>query len=212
MRVHYLTRRREEEAERAVRRGSPQPCRLLSKEEQEECWSRSRVSDAKHNTAFTAGGHLHNAREEKKCTLLCQQLFQYYGNALFGKKGEAGGGGVAQWWSFVCLAHTHSDDVGRCPRVARAHICDACVAALAGSLRGIWASLSAYGAAVYPLSVCCQLSEWKLPFQSSEKKAPGPKRSPSEDTLRSPHCLLNEAKPAAQRQSVNKRAAQWRFY
>lgn len=53
-----------------------------SKEGQEECWSGSRVSDTKHNTAFMAGRHLHNAREEKKCTLLYRQLFQYYGNAL----------------------------------------------------------------------------------------------------------------------------------
>lgn len=52
-----------------------------SKKEQEECWPRSRVSETKHNTAFIAGRHLHNARMEKKCTFLNQLPFQYYGNA-----------------------------------------------------------------------------------------------------------------------------------
>lgn len=48
-----------------------------------ECWSRSRVSDSKHNTLFIGGRHLHDARGGKKCTLLYQKLFQYYGNAHF---------------------------------------------------------------------------------------------------------------------------------
>lgn len=171
------------------------------------------MSDAKHNTAFTAGGHLHNAREEKKCTLLCQQLFQYYGNALFGKKVKREGAGVAQRWSFVCLAHTHLDEVGRCPRVVRAHICDACVAALARSLRGNWASSErVQGGCLSPIGM---LPIVRVEAALSEQRQKGP--SPQTLALRGytafpRRCLLNEAKPAAQRQSVNKRAAQWRFY
>ncbi len=55
--------------------------------------------------------------------------------------------------------------------------------------------------AVCPLSVCCQLSDWKLLFQISNKRL-FPKCSLSADTLL---FLLNEAKPVVQRQSVNKR-------
>lgn len=81
----------------------------------------------------------------------------------------------------LCLPRSHtlrmgSGDAGRSPRVACAHISDACVATSAESPRGNRASVSAYGVAVYPLSVCCQLSEWKLPFQSCDKKAPRPER------------------------------------
>lgn len=196
---------REEEAEWGVRRGSLQPCRFLSKEEQEECWSGSRVSDAKHNTAFMASGHLHNASEEKKCTLLCQQLFQYYGNALFRKKVNWGFC-VAQWWSFVVLPDTHLDWAQTkliSPRV--------CVCAMSAAARVSARKLrisECVQAAVYPLSVCCQLSDWKLLFQMSNKRL-SPKCSLCADTLCS---LLNEAKPVAQRQSVNKWAPQWRFH
>lgn len=133
------------------------------------------MSDAKHNTAFTAGGHLHNDREEKKCTLLCQQLFQYYGNARFGKKVKREGvvspnGGAL----FASPTHTWNEHKRHWSLPARTRVSDARVAALVGSLQLNCASASAYGAAVYPLSVCCQLSGWKLPFQSSDKKAPRP--------------------------------------
>lgn len=54
---------------------------------------------------------------------------------------------------------------------------------------------------VCTLSVCCQLSNWELLFQINNKRL-FPKCSLSADTLL---FLLNEAKPVAQRQRVNKR-------
>lgn len=66
-----------------------------------ECWSRSRVSDTKHNTLFIVGRHLHDAREGKKCTLLYQKLFQYYGNAHLKRVNwkfcAASGGALFSW-------------------------------------------------------------------------------------------------------------------
>lgn len=55
--------------------------------------------------------------------------------------------------------------------------------------------------AVCPLSVCCQLSDWKLALSNQQQKA----LSQMFALCRYTAFLLNEAKPVVQRQSVNKR-------
>lgn len=136
---------------------------------------------------------------KEKCTLLYQQLFQCYGNAR-----------LKRWIvGFVlpvlqlCCPPWHTLKLSRSEVDLALHVC-VCVCAMSVTA---WVSArklcvcECVQASVCPLSVCCQLSDWKLLFQICNKRL-FPKCSLSADTLL---FLLNEAKPVAQRQSVNKR-------
>lgn len=147
---------------------------------------RSRVSDTQHNTAFTAARHLHNAREEREVyfivavsvLLLCKCTFK---KVNFGLCFATGG-------ALLCpLTQTLAEqEYIRSLPLCAPECMSACV----------WVHV--YGLLFVPLSVCCQLSNWKLLFQISNKRL-------------FPKCSLcryrvpfEHSKVAAQRQSVIK--------